>query len=731
MSKYPGDITILLAEDDRTMRKIEIIALKKLGFEKIIEAANGKEAERTLQQNPDIDLVISDWNMPVMSGLELLKWVRSSHSNPELPFVMATGQADKAHTQQAIKHKVTAFIVKPFGYEELKQTLDQAMSDETETADQKSYGTDNSNSNSNSKKLPRKNSSGKVILRISHIQITDHLVLGVLKYLIETGEVAPKHFELELHCMNGWNPVANSLEKHQVDAACILAPLAMDLYNFGVKIKIVLLSHRNGSSFVRTTKNDFSEPFESFYQKSSFLIPHKMSVQHMLSHMFLSNIGLSPSMEKGDDFDVAFEVVPPVLMPEFLESNSSNSGFMVAEPIGSQAVATGIANLQFQSSELWENHPCCVVSFQESFITDYPEVMHEFTAMVVKAGEYISRNPENAAVVACSFLDPAGELGLTVETLKSVLTEPGGITTDDLYPAIEDLDEMQRYMSAKMGINTIIDLNKLVDSSFADKACGKQRRDKRSAQLKNSREIAIALLGPNKNSNQKLSATQPVSKETDQISEKKYQLPEVDFEAVEEKFQDVEEKIKTPEEKKQTPEDKKQTPEDKKQAAEDKKQTAEDKKQATEENVQSVAGKYLTFLLNSQEYGISIMNIREIIGMIPITHVPRTPSYIKGVINLRGKVIPVMDLRLKFNMPPIEYTERTCIVIVDFKDKNSNVLQMGVVVDMVSEVLTIKEEEIDTKTLDRSGMDNNSILGMAKTGENVKILLEISTILSE
>src|SRR3989304_7703414 len=109
-------------------------------------------------------------------------------------------------------------------------------------------------------------------------------------------------------------------------------------------------------------------------------------------------------------------------------------------------------------------------------------------------------------------------------------------------------------------------------------------------------------------------------------------------------------------------------------------------------------GKYLTFTLAKEEYGIGILKVKEIIGMMPITTVPRTPGFVKGVINLRGKVIPVVDLRLKFDMDEMEYTERTCIIVVEIAGASEPGL-IGIVVDAVSEVLNVKGADIgDTPT---------------------------------
>lgn len=140
-------------------------------------------------------------------------------------------------------------------------------------------------------------------------------------------------------------------------------------------------------------------------------------------------------------------------------------------------------------------------------------------------------------------------------------------------------------------------------------------------------------------------------------------------------------------------------------------------------------GKYLTFTLDREEYGIGITKVKEIIGMIPITPVPQTPHFVKGVINLRGKVIPVIDLRLKFGLEAIEYNERTCIIVVEIAGGGKKI-PMGIVVDSVSEVLNIKGNDIEDTPNFGSRLETNYILGMAKTGEGVKILLDIDKVLT-
>lgn len=139
----------------------------------------------------------------------------------------------------------------------------------------------------------------------------------------------------------------------------------------------------------------------------------------------------------------------------------------------------------------------------------------------------------------------------------------------------------------------------------------------------------------------------------------------------------------------------------------------------------SRAGKYLTFFLGGEEYGLEILKVREIIGMMDITAVPRTPDFVKGVINLRGKVIPVIDLRLKFGMPAAEQTDETCIIVVDVGE-----MEMGIIVDKVSEVMDIGADDIEDAPSFGIDVDTEFILGMGKAESKVTILLNISRVLS-
>jgi purine-binding chemotaxis protein CheW len=147
------------------------------------------------------------------------------------------------------------------------------------------------------------------------------------------------------------------------------------------------------------------------------------------------------------------------------------------------------------------------------------------------------------------------------------------------------------------------------------------------------------------------------------------------------------------------------------------------------DDIADLAGKYLTFNLGDEQYGLEILKVQEIIGMQGITKIPRTPAYVKGVINLRGKVIPVIDLRLKFEMGEKVFTRKTCIIVVQVS-REENRLIMGIIVDEVSEVLDITGDKIEAPPSMGTRLDTHFILGIAKTESAVKILLDIDNVLS-
>jgi len=143
-----------------------------------------------------------------------------------------------------------------------------------------------------------------------------------------------------------------------------------------------------------------------------------------------------------------------------------------------------------------------------------------------------------------------------------------------------------------------------------------------------------------------------------------------------------------------------------------------------EEDEDTLEGKYLTFPLGNEEYGLEIRHVTEIVGIQHITEMPDMPTYVKGVINLRGKVIPVMDVRMRFGLDPKQYDDHTCIVVVNIQS-----IAVGLVVDTVSEVISIAGNRIEPPPTLRRGDTSRYIQGLGKVDETVKILLNIEQLL--
>jgi len=137
-------------------------------------------------------------------------------------------------------------------------------------------------------------------------------------------------------------------------------------------------------------------------------------------------------------------------------------------------------------------------------------------------------------------------------------------------------------------------------------------------------------------------------------------------------------------------------------------------------------GRFLTFSLDKESYGVEIKYVTEIIGIQPITEIPELAEYIKGIINLRGKIIPVMDVRLRFKKPPREYNDRTCVIVIDIRD-----ISIGLIVDSVSEVLVIPEQDIVEPPQMNRGFNNRYIKKIGKVGNDVKLLLDCEKMLTQ
>ena len=450
------NIKIVVADDSGTMRIMFKQILGKAGYSNLVVAVNGADGlEKVKQEKPD--LVISDWNMPQMDGLEFLEALRQTDEFKHLPFIMATAQADKGQQKIIMDAGGSGHVPKPFDEQQIAAAIEKAMAGDTGPVQRV--------------EKQRNIMGGKVELNVAHIQITDHLALGALRHRIEQGDVEPQHFDLTTSMKAGWNPIQEGLESGEIDCAFVLGPIAMDLFAYDSPIRLVLFAHKNGSTFIRSRHYDHRfDSLQSFYKYKVVDIPHKMSVHHMLAHQFLKELGLKPGVPGKKAINVRFEVVPPIKMPGIMKENEDVAGFMVAEPVATKAIVGDIGNLEFYSATRWENHPCCVVAMQEDFIQKFPEAVQEFVSLLVETGEYIENDKIRAARIAVNFLDPEGKLGLNPEVLKNVFSQPLAIRWDGLYPKAEDLDKIQRYMHDVMEIGKIIDLDKFIESSFADEA---------------------------------------------------------------------------------------------------------------------------------------------------------------------------------------------------------------------------------------------------------------------
>ena len=335
-------------------------------------------------------------------------------------------------------------------------------------------------------------------------------------------------------------------------------------------------------------------------------------------------------------------------MPKVLASNNEVAGFMVAEPLGTKAIAEGSAELLFLSGELWKNHPCCVISMHDEVIQEAEEATSEFVELLARSGEFIAKNISKAAEIAVDFLDPKKELGLKVSVLKNVLEEKEGIKTVDLYPCIEDLDTIQKYMANGMNIGTLIELEKFVDLRFAKEAY-KNRQGNPEVSILN------------------LDRIDKIEKERDDLLHSSKAMLEKE-------------------------------------------------------------GEYLIFQLHKQDYGMEISNIKEIIRYVPIINVPLAPSHVRGLINLRGEVVTITDLRRKLGLNFFEYGQSHRIIIVKIHNRSGSSLE-GFLVDSVSEVIRIKSTEIyDTKFDNRIDPKYIHAIATEKKEQKSIILLKMDTL---
>lgn len=299
----------------------------------------------------------------------------------------------------------------------------------------------------------------KVTFKIGHLNITDHLILGITKDNLVNGREDFQYLNLETVPMMGWPDLVNKLEG-DLDGAFILAPSAMDLFKSGLPLRLVLLGHKTGSIFIKRSGAGI-ESIEDF-KGQTIIIPFQMSVHHMLVHQLLTEAGLTPGK------DVMFETLAPAQMPEALEYGEEDNlgGFIVAEPFGSVSIKAGHGEVFSLSKDLWPKHPCCVFVVKEDVCEKHPDALQELVNSLVKSGKLASTNSDAAAEIGAGFLNQDQAL------IKGILTNPSDrIMTDELFPILEDFEKMQNYMTENMGVlKAKIDLEKFIDTRFAKQA---------------------------------------------------------------------------------------------------------------------------------------------------------------------------------------------------------------------------------------------------------------------
>lgn len=302
----------------------------------------------------------------------------------------------------------------------------------------------------------------KTTLKIGHLPITDHLILGVTADKLNSGQESFQYAEVETKAYRGWNPLAEDLRSGELDAACILAPLAMELYQSGVPVNLVLQTHKSGSTLIKNKRANI-EKIEDFKGKA-ILIPHYLSIHHLLFDRYMREQGL----EVGAGKDIVFDVCAPSDIPEILEWDEKGmvGGFIVAEPFGMQVVKSGLGEEMAMSKELWPDHPCCVLVVREEVIDRNADAVQELTNSLVASGKFIAQNVDEAARIGSAFLNQ------TQDVVKSVLADPKQrVTMNELYPVVDDYEYIQEYMTTNIeAMSKKIELEKFVDARFAKEA---------------------------------------------------------------------------------------------------------------------------------------------------------------------------------------------------------------------------------------------------------------------
>ena len=306
---------------------------------------------------------------------------------------------------------------------------------------------------------------------IGHLQIVDHLVLGMAAANHASGN-DHRPWRLVPVPMNTWDEICDTLANKSIHGAFIPTPLALELFASGMDIRFLMFVHRSGSLMVKT-RNAGIDVLADFTGKP-VLVPSWFSIQAMLLHKLLGASGMVTGPHAQQGGDVPLETVPPYLMPEILlaekdmdHDGPATGGYMAPEPFGSLAVSRGLADIVCSSDSLWKNHPCCGFVVTRHFLQSYPGIIKTLVNLFFSAARHLENMPiPNQAALGAGFLAQDPVLVQTALARSKIHFAP-----EKLVPDTAAIDMMQSYMVDAMGIMPQkIDLDILVDTTWAQNA---------------------------------------------------------------------------------------------------------------------------------------------------------------------------------------------------------------------------------------------------------------------
>ncbi|SDU63310.1 ABC transporter substrate-binding protein [Desulfobacula phenolica] len=304
--------------------------------------------------------------------------------------------------------------------------------------------------------------NNKPNIKIGYLNITDHLILGVTERKILKRDEIFKYSNIETRSFVDWGTLSIAFSRGDINAAFMLAPLAMDHFRKGEDIRLILLGHKNGSVLI-TNKSANINNINDFKGKD-VLIPFHLSIHNMLLHKLLKDNNMGMGIGK----DVEVQTVAPSKIPTYMEIDKQGKigGFLVAEPFGSNVIKAGLGDEFELSKNIWPDHPCCVLVIKTDIIRYFPDAVQELTNSLVKSGKFIKNNIKEAARIGVFFLNQ------DIDVIERVLTSPADrITTDNLMPQLEDFEKIQDYITKEMGsIHEKINLEEFVYTKFAEEA---------------------------------------------------------------------------------------------------------------------------------------------------------------------------------------------------------------------------------------------------------------------